>query len=399
VSESASRMLAGLMAATRLSTPEDVVALLAEQGVALGAESVTVYLVDAEQYSLVPVPVPGAKPREPLAIEATLAGRCFRALEQQEAAEGRHVWLPLLDSLERLGVVHLEFPDREARAADELLHQFAALVAEIVVTKDAYGDLFTVTRRRRPMSLAGEIAWNLMPPLTFGTERVVISCMLAPAYEVGGDSFDYAVDDTTARMAVFDAMGHGLKAGLLASVAIAAYRRSRRTGLGLSETVSAVDEAIVDTFEGEQFVTGLFLELDLSSGRLTWHIAGHPAPLLLRGTRLVKTLEAERGLPLGLRNALGSTAAVGEEVLEPGDRVLMYTDGVIEARSDDGTYFGVERLGDLVTREAAAGQPAPETMRKLMHAILDHQAGGLQDDATTVLVEWRAAAPERITSA
>jgi serine phosphatase RsbU (regulator of sigma subunit) len=82
------------------------------------------------------------------------------------------------------------------------------------------------------MSLAGEITWSLMPPLTFGTERVVISCVLAPAYDVGGDSFDYAVDATTARLAIFDAIGHGLNAGLLAttshrSIGMALGRPSR----------------------------------------------------------------------------------------------------------------------------------------------------------------------------
>ena len=389
-------MLAGLVSACRLSALDRVVSTLIEQATALGADNVTVYLVEPEQYDLVPVPVPGTEGREPLGIEATLAGRCFRVLEQQDADEGREVWLPLLDGLERLGVLHLEFASADARVADELLHEFATLVAEIILVKDAYGDLFTVTRRRRQMSLAGEIAWNLLPPLTFGTDEVVISCVMAPAYDVGGDSFDYAVDGRTARLAVFDAMGHGLKAGLLGTVAIAAYRRARRNGLGLTDTVASVDSALADSFDGGQFVTGLFLELDLGAGTLVWDSAGHPTPLLLRGTRVVKTLEVDPGLPLGVGAGLGDLGTVGRESLEPGDRVLMYSDGVVEARAEDGTFFGVDHLGDLVTREAAAGQPAPETMRKLMHAILEHQSGQLQDDATTVLIEWQAGGPERV---
>ena len=396
MTEKATQMLAGLMAAARLSAPDRVVSLLVDEAAVLGVEQLTVYLVEPEQYELVPVPVHGAQPLEPLSIEATIAGRCFRVLEQQDVAEGREVWLPLLDGLERLGVLHMVFPSAEARAADDLLLKFATMVAEIVLVKDAYGDIFTVTRRRQQMSLAGEIAWNLMPPLTFGTDEVVISCVLAPAYDVGGDSFDYAVDERTARLAVFDAMGHGLRAGLLATVAIAAYRRARRGGLDLTETVTAVDAAVADTFQDGQFITGLFLELDLGEGTMTWFSAGHPAPLLLRGTRVVKTLEADPGLPLGVGAGFGGFGSVGRESLEPGDRVLRYSDGVVEARSVDGAFFGVDHLGDLVTRAAAAGQPAPETMRKLMHAILDHQSGELQDDATMVLVEWKAAGQERV---
>jgi serine phosphatase RsbU (regulator of sigma subunit) len=79
--------------------------------------------------------------------------------------------------------------------------------------------------------------------------------------------------------------------------------------------------------------------------------------------------------------------------------VLLFTDGVIEARSKVGELFGVDRLADLVAREAAAGQPAPETMRRVMHAILAHQAGALQDDATTMLVEWQGGGADRILPA
>jgi hypothetical protein len=398
VTESALTMLAGLARAARLSAPDDVAALLVSSGAALGADEVTLYLVDQEQRVLVPVPTEaGGRRLEPLVIGATLAGRCFGELTLQEADDGLEVWVPLLDGLERLGVIRLRFADASVRADDELLHDFAATVAEIVLAKGTYGDLFTLVRRRETMSLAGEITWNLMPPLTFGTDRLVISCVLAPAYDVGGDCFDYAVDDTTARVAIFDAMGHGLTAGLLATVAMAAYRHARRTGLDLAETVTAVDLAIAATFAADQFVTAVIAELDLATGRLAWHCAGHPAPLLLRGSRVVRSLAVSPGAPLGLRALVGDVPTIETVALEPGDRVLLYTDGVVEARDADGVFFGADRLADLVGREAAAGHPAPETMRRLIHAILDHQSGALQDDATTVLVEWRSGGQQRIT--
>ena len=84
---------------------------------------------------------------------------------------------------------------------------------------------------------------------------------------------------------------------------------------------------------------------------------------------------------------------LAEEMLEPGDQVLIFTDGVVEARSSDGEFFGVGRLVDMVSRASAAATPAPETMRRLLHSILDHQEGELQDDATIVVVEWRGAGP------
>lgn len=62
------------------------------------------------------------------------------------------------------------------------------------MTKQAYGDLFERVRRRQPMSVAAELAWRLLPPLTFGTDRLVISGVLAPVYQLGGDAFAYSVD-------------------------------------------------------------------------------------------------------------------------------------------------------------------------------------------------------------
>jgi serine phosphatase RsbU (regulator of sigma subunit) len=77
------------------------------------------------------------------------------------------------------------------------------------------------------------------------------------------------------------------------------------------------------------------------------------------------------------------------ERLEPGDRILLYTDGVTEARAADGTLFGTERLADFIIRHSSTGLPAPETMRRLNRAILEYQHGRLRDDATVILVEWQ----------
>jgi serine phosphatase RsbU (regulator of sigma subunit) len=85
---------------------------------------------------------------------------------------------------------------------------------------------------------------------------------------------------------------------------------------------------------------------------------------------------------------MGAGPEIVEEALEPGDHVLFYTDGVIEARSADGEFFGPQRLVDFVVRTFADRVPAPETMRRLIRAILDYQHEQLQDDATAVLVGW-----------
>ncbi len=124
-----------------------------------------------------------------------------------------------------------------------------------------------------------------------------------------------------------------------------------------------------------------------SSGRRAGRVAGHPPPLLLRGSRLVKTLDAAPATPLGVRYG-DEEIAVGQESLEPGDRVLFYTDGLPEARLPDGEFFTLERLAEFIEREGSAGRSAAETLRRLRRAVLQYQAGELQDDATGVLLEW-----------
>jgi serine phosphatase RsbU (regulator of sigma subunit) len=258
------------------------------------------------------------------------------------------------------------------------------------MSKTQYGDTIVRLRRSSAMGLAAEIQWSLLPPLTFASETVSVAGALEPAYQVAGDSMDYAVDADVARFAVFDGMGHGLASAQLVNLVVAAYRNGRRTGLTLTETVEHIDAAVASLTHGEEFATGLLAELDTVTGLFTWVSAGHLEPLVLRDGHLVRTLGAEPALPLGLGGHLPghSAGSVGSEQLQRGDLLLVYTDGVVEARSPEGDFFGLERLVDLVVRNLAAGLPAPETMRRLVRALLEHQSGDLNDDATMMLVQW-----------
>ena len=97
-----------------------------------------------------------------------------------------------------------------------------------------------------------------------------------------------------------------------------------------------------------------------------------------------------------MRGVPSDRLTVGHEQLEPGDRLLLYSDGIVEARNAHGEFFGEQRLVDFTRRAELAGLPAPETLRRLAAAVLDHQGGHLQDDATLVLVDWSADARRRL---
>jgi serine/threonine protein phosphatase PrpC len=375
-----------LLAASRLTVPDELPSLVEQHAGRLGATSAVVLLADLDQHVLVPLRTEGGAQFPAAAIDATVPGRAYRALEVVDTVEeggDRTVWLPLLDGGERLGVLQLVFPNGK-RGRDDDIRGLAALVAELIMVKRAYGDFFEVARRQRPMTMAAELLWQLLPPLTFGTDDLVITAAFAPTADLGGDAFDYGVDLHRAQVALFDGMGHGLDAGLLATVAVAANRHSRRRGRTLAETASDVGGVIQRQFSERQFITGALASLERNAGQLWWCVAGHPPPLLVRNGRAVKSLDRGVGMPFGV----GPASDVFCEQLEPGDRVLLYTDGVTDARTATGEFFGLDRLVDLVG-QVGAGEPPPETMRRLMHAIQEYNDGPMRDDATVVMIEWR----------
>jgi serine phosphatase RsbU (regulator of sigma subunit) len=193
------------------------------------------------------------------------------------------------------------------------------------------------------------------------------------------------VNGDIAHLAIIDAMGHGLEASRMANLAVGSYRHSRRRGLDLEGTFAAMDRVVADQFGTEKFVTGQLVRLDLPTGRLTWVNAGHPRPLLWRDGRVADDLHCETSLPLGMGYV---PAEVAEVSLEPGDAVLFLTDGVLEARSPGGEFFGRSRLARMWLEVGAGGQLPAEVLRRLCHSILDHQEGRLQDDATLLMVVW-----------
>lgn len=387
-----------------LAAPHEVPALVVRHAAVLGATHTVTYLADLQQNVLVPFLGSSAPAVElkPLSVDTTLAGRAFqhvRVLTQSlPEAAGLRVWLPLLDGTERLGVLGLSIP--AGTSADELHHgalgrrlrRLASMTADLVVTKTFYGDTIVKVRRHSAMNLAAELHWSLLPPLMFAGRQVTISAAFEPAYDVAGDSVDYAVDAGWARFGIFDGMGHDLHSAHLSALTVAAYRNSRRAGRSLTTTALAIDDAVHAVWSGEGYCSGLLAELDTTTGRLSWINAGHPEPLVLRDRKLVRSLHVEPGLPFGLGPTPTPQAneyTVGSYRLQPGDQVVLYTDGVTDARDPDGAGFGVRRLVDLLTRMDDPLLPPAETMRRVVRALLEHQQGRLTDDATLLSVQWR----------
>ncbi|MGW3853699.1 PP2C family protein-serine/threonine phosphatase [Micromonospora arida] len=377
--------------------PDDLPEMAMRAAPLLDARALVIYLVDHQQRLLLPLLGGSAPARDPIDIDGTLAGRAFSTASTCVSAsgdDGVRVWVPVLDGSERMGVLEVVTDGPLADRSVDDCAAVASLLAELVVTRSSYSDTIERLRRRAPMQLAAEMLRAQLPPLTFSTGHLIISGILEPCYDVGGDAFDYAVNGDTAHLALFDAAGHGSSGGMravvLASIALAAYRNARRTGLDLTATYHHIDVAVRD-HDRYGMITAVLAELDQRTGILQVISAGHPSGIVLRDGKVVKVLPTPTALPVTLGDR--RPPVVVEEALEPGDQVLLYTDGIIEARRSDGETFGMERLVEFATRAVADQLPLPETARRLVHAILDHQDDRLQDDATVLLVEWRSPAP------
>jgi len=367
--------------------PQLIAPLVAEQAARLGGRDVCILLQDYGQRMLRPLPGRGLAAGEPEPIDGSAAGRAFLRMTvvEEQRDDGVRMYLPLLGGGNEAGVLALTLDavDEDGR---RLLRRFACLVAGMLVTKNAYTDQFLQARRSAPMSLSAEVQWSLLPPMTMITPQVALAGILEPAYDVAGDSFDYAINDNVVHLAVIDAMGHGLNAAMLATLAIGAYRHARRADVGLAGLYGLMDAVIEQQFGAEQFVTAQLMRLDIATGQLQWVNAGHPAPLLIRDRRVVQALESPGTLPVGFG---GATPVISERELRRGDRVLFFTDGAFEEHQPGGQQFGMERLIGFVERAGQVGEGVQEMVRGLSHALASARGGVTTDDTTLFLVEWR----------
>jgi serine phosphatase RsbU (regulator of sigma subunit) len=398
------QMLGDLLKASHMVKLENLPAIVSECGTPAGLHDVLIYLCDVQQQVLRRLTSPGTLPgaigrsagvEAGLRVDATLAGRAFQLGQitrvpgtEHGAPHGHQWWVPLLDGTERLGILRIgtESDDAHTRQDMECL---AALIAMIVVTKGQHNDSHARLIRRRPMNVAAEMQWHLMPPRTYADDQVVIGAAMEPAYEVTGNAYDYATSNGLVHLAVFDAMGHDTSAGLTANLAVAACRNHRRQGAGLVEIGEGIERTLLEQFD-RAYMTAVLATLDIHTGRLTWISHGHHPPVVIRGARRTSHLHCPPTHPLG--TGPGPRPVPCCEQLQPGDRVVLYTDGITEARGPGGQEFGPHGFLDFLLRHHADALPVSETLRRLVRGILD-QHGALGDDATVLLLEWHGPTP------
>lgn len=202
------RLLGVLLDRAHEMPPELIAPLVAEEVARVGGREVSILLQDYEQVLLVPLPGRRLRVGSPEPVEDSPAGEAFLSRRTVEVPQGGSVrmYLPLLDGSDQIGAMAVTL-DRVDDDDRRLLRRLAGLIADMIVTKDACTDLFFQARRSSPMSVAAEIQWSLLPPLSMTVPQVEVAGILEPAYDVAGDSFDYALNGDTLHVAMIDATG------------------------------------------------------------------------------------------------------------------------------------------------------------------------------------------------
>ena len=298
-----------------------------------------------------------------------------------DGAEHWRVLAPVTQRGEIIGLLELILPEEPHHDTVEEIARLAHLLAFVVIANRRHTDLYEWGQRTRPLSLSAEIQHRLLPgPQTCEAGAFTLAGWLEPAAGIAGDTFDFSLARDALHLSLTDAMGHGVAAALAATLCVGSLRNARSEGASLLEQVVATNQALLEHSAAsalEDFVTGLIGRVDLRTGTMDLVNAAHVAPYLDRGDR-VSTLDLPVDLPLGL--FADTTYSASHIALQPGDRVVFVTDGMLERNA-----VGVDLSAAI--RATRALHPR-DAVRSLADRVLEATGHELSDDATVLCLDW-----------
>jgi len=270
-----------------------------------------------------------------------------------------------------------------------------------VVSGDELGELteaFNLLQRRmgkeaeemrRELKLAYHVQQKLLPAVFRTRETFDAAAVSSPSREVGGDVFDIVErGDGSFLVMVGDVSGKGVAASMLMTATLALFRKEARQGASAAEALRALNGLFSETLKGRMYVTMGIGCWNPANGRWTYASAGHVAPYLVRDGR-AEELRPSPSFPLGIDSDETYTETIFE--LRPGDRLLLYTDGIVEAEADDGGMFGFDRLEEALAALPEEGD-ARELLERLNGFLPPPRQGVYDDDRTMLLLRYAGAA-------
>jgi serine phosphatase RsbU (regulator of sigma subunit) len=239
-------------------------------------------------------------------------------------------------------------------------------------------------------------------PLELG----VVYLAAAADAKVGGDLYDVAITPHGIRLIIGDVRGKGLGAVEVAADVLGMYREVTHEVHTLQELARRLDAGLARRWgQYEEFVTALLVEIDPDAGRLSIYSCGHPPPILISEDGVAILEVPAPAPPLGLLTLGDSSGAARSLPFKPNDQLLLYTDGVSEARDGDRTFYPLDErlalLGAQVRRARASGDGAA-LLDLIRDDLLRHAGAPLEDDAALLLIrapaQWPGRTPAGVTA-
>jgi sigma-B regulation protein RsbU (phosphoserine phosphatase) len=268
-----------------------------------------------------------------------------------------------------------------------------------ITTRDELGELGATVnamlpqlrdriRLKQSLALAMEVQQNLLPQTPPRIEGLDVAGRSIYCDETGGDYYDFVelskLSPKTLGVAVGDVTGHGLAAALLMATARALLRSWADQPGGLGTLLSRMNRHLARDVPTGKFMTLSYLLIDTGRGTVRWASAGHdPAIAYQPREQVFSELAGGGGIPLGIE-AVWEYEELGPEELQPGQVIVIGTDGVWEARNEQGEMFGKQRLREII--HAAAEQPAEQISRAVTDAVAAFRGSCAQDDDITLVV-------------
>lgn len=280
---------------------------------------------------------------------------------------------PVLDNGNCVGIVHVaELIMVISKGQACLLNKLEVLSARICEEVDK----------------ARQIQQSLLPPSSFSFSGTVLDAVLINSSEISGDVYDYFImDDNHLGVMVGDVSGHGVQSGMVATAAKAGLHLLLDRGVRTpSELLSGMNKAVLVTASSSLMMTAVVAVIDLAERKISYANAGHNYPYIYRAsTQTLAMLENTGGFPLGF----DSESIYEEDVVDfnINDRLLLYTDGIVEARGGNEEEFGYDRLEQYLQNELS-GHPA-DARRGLVESVRNFTGvDEFEDDVTILIVAY-----------
>jgi serine phosphatase RsbU (regulator of sigma subunit) len=356
----------------------------------LGVTGAEILLIDYHQSHL--MPFGDGDGGTPIPVDSHPAGRAFAS--GRPVQDDDHIYLPLSVYGERMGVLTVRLP-AGTDVSDEDLAEIAASVARSIRLADTATDIYREVRRRKRLTIAAELQWDLLPGRTCESDEFSLAGQLEPAYTVSGDNFDWSVSDQYLTLSVSNGMGSGIAAAMLTQLTVNSLRNGRRSGAGPAEAAELANEIIYSQYGGAQHSSTLLLRIALSTGEAEVIDAGSPRMLRVRRGE-AEPIKLDQQMPLGM---FGDTRyRVQPVTLRAGDRLFILSDGLYEARGPSGAVYGQVPLAAAL--RSSRLQDPNETVRYLISDLLAHHRGSdLADDAIAVCLDWHATGDHPVAGA